>query len=43
MEEFAEDVAGNIERGDAVWGGWSGDRVVVNTACFCADNMCNDQ
>lgn len=47
MLYFAEDVPGNIERGDAVWNAWFGDRGgksgPLNTACFCKESTCDDQ
>lgn len=46
MAEFADDVAGNIERGDAVWSDWFGAEDwlgALNVACFCTETSCDDQ
>lgn len=44
MEEFAEDVPGNIARGHAVWNTWfGGTGEPLNVACFCTETTCDDQ
>lgn len=46
MLKFAEDVPGNIERGNAVWNNWFGDAGgpgPLNVACFCTETSCDDQ
>ncbi|CAM9210341.1 unnamed protein product [Ectocarpus fasciculatus] len=47
-EEFEEDIPGNLDRGNAVWEEWFGDvegslAHPINTACFCNDDVCDDQ